>query len=90
MVIEYYPTFTATGGKDWRIADYKKRIYNKVNRVKYYNGDCSFIKIEEVNNLVLLTMEKFKIKTEMEALIFINRELTKKQMERYQNARQVE
>ena len=90
MNVEYYPVPRGTCGTDWRIKDYKRRIYNKINQEnREEKMRTEFIKYETVNKLVRMTMKQFHLKKEMEALILINNELTKKQMERYNNDRQI-
>lgn len=85
--IEYYPMYTTIGGQDWRIADYRKRIYNKINKEKIRNGDYDLIRLEHVDRIVKLAIKKFKCKTELEALMLINRELTLKQIKGIANAK---
>jgi hypothetical protein len=82
MSIVYAPIFLENDNR-WKINDYKVRILNKINHEKVINRDTKLVNLENIERLVIATMKRFRINDELEALIFINKELTIKQMERY-------
>lgn len=88
MIIEYYPIIEPISDKDWRIKDYKKRIFEKFNKNKFFKGDYDFYTMSEIFKIIKRVKKCHGFKNEMDVLFYINKLLTRRKMERYQNARQ--
>lgn len=83
MIIEYYPIVEPVSKRDWRIKEYKKRIYDKLNREKLERGDFDLYKMPEVIKIIKRYKNCHRIESEMDALFNLNKILLRRQMERY-------
>lgn len=72
----------------WKLQDYRIRIINKLNKEQVRNGTYKFIQVMDLDKLIKTTKNKYKLNTELDALIKINQELTLKEIEKAQQQQQ--